>query len=184
MWNDLIQACQNHSRKFISGQQSEQLKDLLVDVQSITSQIGFEANQDLPYGRYLIHEEKLFNIQLDIFSRSYTGDIHNHNTWGLFAVISGQLIAEDWIESDNQFQLERSAVFTKGSCQCFGPPVSDWHRVGTPQDGPQTLSLHIYGEGFNLEEGYYLNSSLQPVKAKRSAFGNNSVFEDALFRMK
>jgi hypothetical protein len=34
--------------------------------------------------------------------------------------------------------------------------VSDWHRVAAPEGGPQPVSLHLYGPGFDLTTGVAL----------------------------
>jgi len=100
-----------------------------------------------PRGRY--------NLQLDVFSRAYTGQVHAHGTWGVFWVVQGELLVTDHELHDGLAAVQRVARLGPGGCQCFCPPASDWHRVATPADGPQTLSLHLYGPGFDLDTGLY-----------------------------
>ena len=145
---------------------------------------GNEGGQDLPYGRYLIYRAEDYNIQLDIFSRDYKGRIHCHNTWGITSILQGSLLVENWAEHDDNFFMQTSTYCPAGSSQCFSPPYSDWHRVSTQPKGAQTLSFHIYGKGFNLDEGVYLNDHLERVTDKRGEFGNHHILEKHVIRIK
>ncbi len=115
------------------------------------------ASAELPWGRYLVHADPRgrYNLQLDVFSRAYTGQVHAHGTWGVFWVVQGELLVTDHELHDGLAAVQRVARLGPGGCQCFCPPASDWHRVATPADGPQTLSLHLYGPGFDLDTGLY-----------------------------
>jgi predicted metal-dependent enzyme (double-stranded beta helix superfamily) len=117
------------------------------------------ADAELPWGRYLVHADPRgrYNLQLDVFSRAYTGQIHAHGTWGVFWVIQGELLVSDCETRDGAAALQRVARIGAGGGQCFCPPASDWHRVATPEYGPQTLSLHLYGPGFDLDTGVYIS---------------------------
>jgi len=66
----------------------------------------------------------------------------------------GSLEVSDWAVRDGApAELQRVTRIGVGGSQCFCPPASDWHRVATPADGPQTISLHLYGPGFDLDVG-------------------------------
>lgn len=114
----------------------------------------------LRWGRYLVHADPRgrYNLQLDVFSRGYTGEVHAHGTWGMFWVLQGALLVHDHALGDGAVRLQRAAWLGPGSAQCFCPPDSDWHRVATPDAGPQTLSLHLYGPGFDLDTGLRLDA--------------------------
>jgi len=116
------------------------------------------APDDLPWGRYLVHADPRgrYNLQLDVFSRAYTGQVHAHGTWGVFWVLQGELLVTDCALQDGAAAVQRVARLGAGGSQCFCPPASDWHRVATPETGPQTLSLHLYGPDFDLDTGVYL----------------------------
>jgi hypothetical protein len=137
------------------------------------------ADGDLPWGRYLLAQGDGFNLQLDIFSADYTGGIHAHGTWGIFWVIRGALWSESHTGDDAE-TLAGSAWVPVGGCQAFCPPVSDWHRVGTPAQGPQTVSLHLYGPGFDLDQGVALGPDGRPRTYRRGAWGDLSRVRGAL----
>jgi predicted metal-dependent enzyme (double-stranded beta helix superfamily) len=106
---------------------------------------------DVPYGRYLVHHDPAdrFNVQLDAFSRDYVGGVHEHGTWGIFYVLRGTLYSEDF--AAGSLTALRQGAVSAGGAAGFVPP-EDWHRVGTG-DGPQVVSIHVYGAGFDLDEG-------------------------------
>jgi hypothetical protein len=43
--------------------------------------------------------------------------------------------------------------------------------VGTLPDGPQTVSVHLYGAGFDLDEGVALDDEGRIFRYRRGAFG-------------
>ena len=113
------------------------------------------ARADLPWGRYLVHVDPRgrYNLQLDVFSPGYQGEVHAHDTWGIFWVLRGVLMVVDDEFVGAAVRPQRASRLGPGASQCFCPPASDWHRVATPADGPQTISLHLYGPGFDLDVG-------------------------------
>ena len=97
--------------------------------------------------------------------------INSHSTSGILHVIQGKLYVEEWNqENKNNFKLFGGLALNEKSSQSFCPPTSDWHKVFTNSNKKQTISLHIYGEGFDVDEGIYLNKKLEPVSSKRSKF--------------
>ena len=147
------------------------LKELLAAARAIPI-----SDREVPFGRYLIHADPAgrFNLQLDVFSRGYTGGVHAHDTWGMFLILRGALTVEDWQEIGGEPVLCRSGYMGAGGGQAFGPPWSDWHRVSTDRDGPQTVSVHIYGAGFDLDTGRALDENGKPRLYRRGAFGDPS----------
>lgn len=132
------------------------------------------TDREVPYGRYLIHADPAgrFNLQLDVFSRDYVGGVHAHDTWGMFFVLRGALYVEDWQEIDGRVRLCRSGYAGAGGGQAFGPPWADWHRVSTDGEGLQTVSVHIYGAGFDLDTGRGLDERGEPRSYRRGPFGD------------
>lgn len=114
--------------------------------------------RSLPWGRYLVHADPAgrYNLQVDVFSPGYRGEVHAHGTWGAFWVLQGALLVTDCDLAEGVARVQRVARIVAGGCQCFCPPASDWHRVATPLEGPQTISLHLYGPGFDLTTGVAL----------------------------
>lgn len=118
---------------------------------------------EIPYGRYLVYESENFNIQIDVFSKSYSGRIHNHGTWGCLAIINGSLIVEDYIEEMGKGLLKiRTSLLTAHSFSSF-PYYSDWHSTQTTGLSGQEVSFHIYGKEFNLEKGFYYDENLKEI---------------------
>jgi predicted metal-dependent enzyme (double-stranded beta helix superfamily) len=124
---------------------------------------------DLPYGRYLIHQDKddRFNIQIHVFSAKYQGSIHCHNTWGIMTVVKGLVSVSDWIENKEGFENIRSSSVKKGTSTCFCPPAQDWHRTDTSNSDVQAVSVHIYGKGWDMDNGVYVNESFEKLVGSR-----------------
>lgn len=133
------------------------------------------SEKAVPFGRYLLHEERGFNLQLDVFSAGYVGGIHAHRTWGIFVVLRGGLWVEEFVEGT--WSPARFGWVGPGGGQAFCPPASDWHRVGTLSEGPQTVSLHLYGPGFEMDEGEALDENGAVRRYRRSAWGKLQALE-------
>ena len=152
---------------------TKSILDLQTALDPVLSNYIINCEKNLPYGRYLVfkHNDGLFNIQIDVFSENYVGMIHSHSTWGILHVIRGKLYVEEWQEEDkNNFKLIGGLSLNEKSSQSFCPPISDWHKVWTNENKKQTISIHIYGEGFNADTGIYLNKNFEPLSSKRSNF--------------
>lgn len=148
----------------------------LVDVHAALPQVlGACARMSLsdpvvPYGRYLLHLDGAgrYNVQLDVFSPEYVGGIHCHGSWGIFTVLRGTLYAEEF---DPGASLRtRVGAYAPGSGAGFASP-DDWHRVSTGA-GPQVVSIHVYGAGFDLDEGEAIGAGGERVRYRRSPFGH------------
>lgn len=151
----------------------EKIFSLQQELQPFLNKYNFVESEVIPYGRYLVHKDidNKFNIQIDVFSMNYIGQIHCHETWGILHVFRGFLFVEDWEEkSDDKFRMRSSSILNPRSSQTFCPPISDWHRVSTSNSKEQVISMHIYGKGFNLDKGIYLDSEFIPKEGKRSDF--------------
>lgn len=130
---------------------------------------------EVPFGRYLLHAEPAFNLQLDVFSRAYRGGIHRHGTWGMFGVLRGALDVEDYTPGG---ELLRAAYIPRGGAMAFAE-ASDWHRVSTGE-GPQVVSVHLYGPGFDLDVGEAMDERGHRTY-RRSPFGESTALQ-ALWR--
>lgn len=131
-----------------------------------------DADEPLPWGRYLVHADPAgrYNLQLDVFSPGYQGEVHAHDTWGIFWVLRGVLMVVDDEFVGAAVRPQRASRLGPGASQCFCPPASDWHRVATPAGGPQTVSLHLYGPGFDLDVGRSFVAG-EPRTYRRRPFG-------------
>lgn len=145
--------------------------------------VACDPNAALPWGRYLVHADPggRYNLQLDVFSRDYQGQVHAHGTWGIFWVLQGALLVADCELVGAVASVQRVARIGAGGCQCFCPPVSDWHQVASPADGLQTVSLHLYGPGFDLDTGLMLTDA-GPTSYRRGPLGDLARVAAALRR--
>lgn len=155
MWTDLLRAIDDAFAAAPDPWTMETVSPLLPRLTPLATADELAGADELPWGRYLVHADPRgrYNLQLDVFSRGYTGTIHAHGTWGMFWVLRGALVVHDHGLVGARPVLQRAALLGPGGGQCFCPPASDWHRVATPESGPQTLSLHLYGPGFDLDLG-------------------------------
>lgn len=172
VWKPLINRCNDFVGQ-VPSPDMQSLPDLLRQCTDWVA--GLEViRENLPWGRYLVHADpgERFNIQLDVFSPGYRGGLHAHKTWGMIWALRGGLFVEDWHESDGRFSMLRQGWFAAGCGQVFAPPQSDWHRVSSPPAGPQTVSIHIYGQGFDLDEGIKREDDGRVVTYKRGPFAN------------
>ena len=169
MWNPLIRAMDSAAPPDTIEQVAELMHRLTPDALAVTC----DEAATLPWGRYLVHADPRgrFNLQLDVFSPAYQGQVHAHRTWGVFWVLQGVLVVSDHELLGRVSRLQRVARISAGGGQCFCPPSSDWHQVATPQGGPQTVSLHLYGPGFDLDTGLYLADD-GPAPYRRGPLGD------------
>jgi predicted metal-dependent enzyme (double-stranded beta helix superfamily) len=144
------------------------LRPVVADLSAVVARARV-PDDAVPYGRYLVHLDPAgrFNLQWDVFSADYTGGIHAHGTWGAFFVLRGTLFADDFgaASPEGPFTLLRTSAHPPGAAAAFAPP-QDWHRVAT-RGGPQVVSLHLYGPGFDLDRGVALDPSGRPVTYTR-----------------
>ena len=191
MWGNIIQTCQETLEKNkapLPAMVSHLTQELSPYYESHffkganTAQEKDNPDTPLPYGRYLIHQDakKRFHIEIHVFSENYTGSIHNHETWGIFWLISGALFVEDFLYDGGRPKPVRSGLIKRGSASNFHPPESDWHRVRTLDHKEQTLSLHIYGAGYDQVHGKYLDEHNQLLHEKRGPLKPSSQIESAI----
>ena len=147
---------------------------VLFFVKNYLSKINFNTTKEIPYGRYLAYQSKKLNIQVDVFSKNYEGNVHNHDTWGILGVINGSLLVKDWeknLKDENLIDLTREYLLSS-SATCYFSKTSDIHSTQT-FDGPQVISIHVYGKEFNLDKGYkYSFDRLKWLEYKRGNLFN------------
>ena len=181
MWNKIIKICEQvldtHKQSNWSKLVPQLTLQLVAHYENHSLNLTL-VNEIIPYGRYLLYSDlqKRFHMEMHVFSHDYIGEIHCHDTWGIFWLISGSLFVENFFYHQNQAKLTCSALVKRGSAFNFHPPESDWHRVRTVGKKEQTLSLHIYGSGYDLQYGKYLNQDGQLIKSERGNFKENSLF--------
>ena len=137
------------------------------------------SNKTIDYGRYLAYKSDTCNIQVDIFSQEYKGQIHNHNTWGVIGIVNGNFIIRDYSINSRKLIKIRSTYSSKGLVSFF-PETSDIHSMECLK-GLQGISIHVYGKDFDMNTGMrysqennswekYQRSDLKEFKAIESNF--------------
>ncbi len=179
MFKEVIEVCKKNF--YVTNQVNNivTLENSLINISKAFSCYSVKNGNDLPFGRYLIFECPEFNIQLDIFSRDYAGSIHAHGTWGIFGLLQGSLIVNDWMEINKSFVQVRSSLIAPESLQLF-VKENDWHSIKTTVKGDQAISLHIYGPNYDLAHGYTLDKNFKIKKYLRSPFKDNNLFKDRI----
>jgi len=122
-----------------------------------TKYLKFKSKKQIPFGRYLVFKNTYCNLQIDIFSNNYVGRIHNHKTWGVLCVLAGALKVTDYVMLKKNLIQIRSNFLNIGSFSAFKED-NDWHSTET-FDGDQVLSFHLYGNNFDLDNGYYFDKN-------------------------
>ncbi len=182
MWKPIIKQCDINVCDPMDIEKVSYLTNML---SSCFTTYHINANS-LPYGRYLLYQNAQcsYHIELHIFSQGYQGAVHCHETWGIFWLISGTLFIENFIMDHSKIHLNHSGWLNTYSGLNFCPPHSDWHRVSTPTDGSQTVSIHIYGEKYNIAEGKYIDAYGKICMARRGNFQDNQYFISHLYYKK
>ncbi|HLU40483.1 MAG TPA: hypothetical protein VK081_13955 [Planctomycetota bacterium] len=80
------------------------------------------------------------------------GAPHDHGTWGVVAVVEGEVTITDYERDDDGRDGDRAVlrevgttVAGPGSVATVLPPHRDFHRVGNASPTAGALSLHTYG---------------------------------------
>lgn len=139
--------------KSLSGDFNKNL--LISKLNKICNKITITQSKPIDYGRYLAYKSEQCNIQIDIFSQEYIGQIHNHNTWGAIGIINGNFIISDYSDESGKLIKIRSTYSPKGLVSLF-PQISDIHALQCLK-GLQGISIHIYGKDFDMNTGYKYN---------------------------
>jgi len=167
---DQLKTMTNEITTCLSGSLDDDISwDKLAQICTIMSncanKISLVKDSTVLYGRYLVFENDLFNVQLDVFSKNYIGAPHNHETWGVMCGISGELGICDYTMMDGKLNQIRAGILRSGSALGF-MKESDWHSTET-FGGDQVASFHVYGREFNLEDGYRFSDSVGIEKYRR-----------------
>ena len=134
-------------------------QNLLVSkLNKICNEITMVSNKTIDYGRYLAYKSDKCNIQIDIFSKEYIGEIHNHNTWGIIGIVNGNFILSDYAKNPEKLTKIRNTYCPKGLVSFF-PKTSDIHSLECLK-GSQGISIHIYGKDFDMDTGMKYNHEM------------------------
>ena len=179
MWEKLIKLCDKSIAKLDTQDSFNGFEGFITDFADMLPLYSVNSKNLLQYGRYLLHKDKNYNIQLDVFSMDYRGSIHSHGTWGVFGMIQGSMFVDDWANFNGEFRQTRKTFIARNTVQSF-TAQSDWHRIRTQKHGDQPISIHIYGPSYDLDVGYALDENFKVVSYDRSVFKPNSLFKDKI----
>ncbi len=105
------------------------------------------------YGRYLHHvcDDDGAVVVVMVWPPGYEGSIHDHRTWGVIGMHTGQLRITNYVRNDNghvegRARIEATATVTldEGGIGTALPPHEDIHRISNPTD-EVAISIHAYG---------------------------------------
>lgn len=155
------------------------LELLLKSINTFCNQLTLTSSNHIDYGRYLAYKSSECNIQVDVFSKAYIGQVHNHGTWGILGIIHGNFLIRDYSSSFNKLVKIRTNLASKGLTTYF-PQIADIHSLESIE-GPQGITIHAYGKDFDMDIGMrytqksgiwesYTRSNLREFKEIESNF--------------
>lgn len=99
------------------------------------------------YQAHLLHVEPdgSFSVLALVWRPGQATTVHDHVTWGAFAVLQGTEREETFALTSDQAALTLSATKqnSAGDVSAFAPP-GDIHRITNPTDAT-VIQLHVYG---------------------------------------
>ena len=102
-------------------------------------------------GRYMIHREPKFNVNVVVWGPGDGLGPHNHDTWGLIGVLENELQEKRFRRLDGSAgartaRLELTGALNNrvGAISCLLPP-DDIHAVLNTTDR-NTVDIHVYGK--------------------------------------
>ncbi|MDX2232593.1 MAG: cupin [Leptolyngbyaceae cyanobacterium bins.349] len=109
-----------------------------------------EPDPELGWDVTMLYDEPFFplTVQLVAWAPGVTSPIHNHATWGVVALLSGQEKNTFWqrsptAEFPDQIASTGEHIITPGDIICFLPDAI--HQIEAIADQP-TISFNLYGE--------------------------------------
>lgn len=109
-----------------------------------------EPDPELGWEVTMLYDEPFFplTVQMVAWAPGVTSPIHNHASWGLVALLSGQEQNTFWqrsptAECPDQIAPAGEHIMTPGDIICFLPDAI--HQIEAMGDQP-TISFNLYGE--------------------------------------
>ena len=101
------------------------------------------------YQQFLLFCDPLerFSLVSFVWGPGQTTPIHDHTVWGMFGVMRGAEICEEF-ETDPATGLLRSTgthQLACGSVDLVSPSVGDIHKVSNALQDQTSVSIHVYG---------------------------------------
>lgn len=131
------------------------------------------------YDRLLLHEDQAhgFVVIGMLWPPGVKTPVHDHGTWGVVAVHSGQLRITSFDVVDEEFHGQGTMpILVPRRTLCAGPGVvdvvnpddSEIHSIENPTGGP-SVSLHTYGVLMTRHHVYDLEGGSRTLKSLRPA---------------
>ena len=112
--------------------------------------IPLEPDPETGWAVYMLYDEPFFplTIQLVAWAPGIISPIHNHATWGLVALLSGQEKNTIWrrsptAEQPDRIEISDHCLLNSGDVLCLMPDAI--HQIEANGDQP-TISFNLYGE--------------------------------------
>lgn len=119
-----------------------------------------EPDSEMGWEVTILYDEPFFplTVQLVAWAPGVTSPIHNHATWGIVALLSGQEKNTFWqrsptVQFPDQIEPVGEHLLTPGDILCLMPDAI--HHVQAIGDQP-TISFNLYGET-NYEQRFEFN---------------------------
>jgi len=112
----------------------------------------FKKHGDKAYGRYMLYRAPLFNVTSVVWGPGDGAKAHNHDTWGLVAVLENELQETRFRRCDDgskegYAELEPTAVNSNkaGMVSTLLAPEDDIHEMLNVTQ-KNTVEVHVYGK--------------------------------------
>ncbi|OGQ84744.1 MAG: hypothetical protein A3F90_12420 [Deltaproteobacteria bacterium RIFCSPLOWO2_12_FULL_60_19] len=111
----------------------------------------FKKRGAMGQGRYMIHREQKFNVNVVVWGPGDGLGPHNHDTWGLIGVLENELQEKRFRRLDDRATVTAARLEFIGTLRnrvgdisCLLPP-DDVHAVLNTTDR-NTVDIHVYGK--------------------------------------
>ncbi|MEM9803148.1 MAG: cysteine dioxygenase family protein, partial [Planctomycetota bacterium] len=105
--------------------------------------------RDAKQGRHLLYEDEStgFVVVGMVWPSGADSEPHDHGTWGVAAVLEGELEITEYRRAslDDGLAVMDRFVARRGDVAVVLPPDRELHRIRSVSDGV-SISLHVYGE--------------------------------------
>ena len=112
----------------------------------------FKKRGATEYGRYMLHRAPQFNVTAVVWGPGDAAKTHNHDTWGLVAVIENEIQETRFRRLDDgsktgyaKLEVKNVLKNSAGMVSCLVPPDDDIHEMNNVSDR-NTVEIHVYGK--------------------------------------
>ena len=101
------------------------------------------------YTQYLLYRDPddAFSVVSFVWGPGQATPIHDHRVWGLFGVLRGGELVEEFDRDDDGALISRGRpkLLRAGEVDAVSPTIGDLHRVANAFDDRVSVSIHVYG---------------------------------------